>query len=113
MFLKNLQMNRNTLITSLLLLSQTAMITNSYSLDLKVDLPPDAGKEPVLYYNPIVNQQADTKSNNATTDVNRQKKLIHKKINLQNKRFITLLKIKVISLKQGRCVTSLLLKSRK
>lgn len=66
MFLKNLQMTCSTLITSLLLLSQTIIIAKSFSLDLKVDLPPDAGKKPVLYYNPIVNQQADTKSTQVT-----------------------------------------------
>jgi membrane-bound lytic murein transglycosylase D len=62
MFLKNLQMTRNSLITSILLLSNAAIITKSYSLDLKVDLPPNAGKEPILYYNPIVRQQVDEKS---------------------------------------------------
>jgi membrane-bound lytic murein transglycosylase D len=85
MFLKNLQMTRNTLITSLLLLSQAAMITKSYSLDLKVDLPPDAGKEPVLYYNPIVNQQADTKSakvtkNKEEPDNKKQQKIAQKPV---------------------------------
>lgn len=47
-------------------MSQASLISKSYSLDLKVDLPQDAGKEPVLYYNPIVNQQSDTTSSKVT-----------------------------------------------
>ncbi len=62
MFLKNLQITLSFSLISLILLSQSAIITKSYSLDLKVDLPLVAGKEPLLYYNPIVNHQVDTKS---------------------------------------------------
>ncbi|KAB8038072.1 transglycosylase SLT domain-containing protein [Silvanigrella paludirubra] len=67
MFLKNLQLTRNSLTTLVLLMSQASLISKSYSLDLKVDLPQNAGKEPVLYYNPIVNQQADSSFSKGTT----------------------------------------------
>ncbi|APJ04178.1 lytic transglycosylase domain-containing protein [Silvanigrella aquatica] len=62
MFLKNLQMTRQTLTLSLLFLSQAYYVLESRSLDLKVDLPPEAGMKPVLYYNPIVNHVPDTNS---------------------------------------------------
>ncbi|MBX9838047.1 MAG: hypothetical protein K2X69_06985, partial [Silvanigrellaceae bacterium] len=67
MFLKNLQLTRNSLITLVLLMSQASLISKSYSLDLKVDLPQNKGKDSVLYYNPIVNQQADSSFSKGTS----------------------------------------------
>lgn len=84
MFLKNLQITRNSLLSVILLLSQSTVVPNLYALDLKVDLPPDAGKEPVLYYNPIVNQQVDikTKSLKKSEDsVNKKQQKVAQKTN--------------------------------
>lgn len=59
MLLKSLILTRSSLLTTIILSVQTSAV---FSLDLKVDLPKNAGKEPVLYYNPIVDQQPDTKN---------------------------------------------------
>jgi hypothetical protein len=48
-------------------MSQASLISKSYSLDLKVDLPQNKGKDSVLYYNPIVNQQADSSFSKGTS----------------------------------------------
>lgn len=59
MLLKSLVVTRSSFVTCVLLVVQTSFV---YALDLKVDLPQNAGKEPVLYYNPIVDQQGNAKN---------------------------------------------------
>lgn len=63
MIRKNLQITNKVLLINFFLLMQASVGVKSHSLDLKVDLPPNSGKEPVLYYNPVLNHQADTHSN--------------------------------------------------
>ncbi|KAB8030000.1 lytic transglycosylase domain-containing protein [Fluviispira multicolorata] len=60
MFLKNLQMNRRSVFSTLIIISQVAFFARTFALDLKIDLPPDEGLQPVLYYNPITNQKAES-----------------------------------------------------
>lgn len=42
-------------------LSSSFQINNSYALDLTIDLPPDAGKAPILYYNPSLQSKTNLK----------------------------------------------------
>ncbi|BBH53615.1 lytic transglycosylase domain-containing protein [Fluviispira sanaruensis] len=64
MFLKNLQMNRKSVFSTIVIISQVALFAKTFALDLKIDLPPEEGKHPVLYYNPLVNQNLGSELKN-------------------------------------------------
>ncbi|WGL60310.1 lytic transglycosylase domain-containing protein [Pigmentibacter sp. JX0631] len=65
MFLKSLKLTRTSFLTTIVIALHTSTV---YGLDLKVDLPQNAGKEPVLYYNPIVDQQPNSGTSIKTDD---------------------------------------------
>ncbi len=76
MFSKDLQFNFSTIIHSCLFIFQGFCISELQCLDLKIDLPPQAGKTPVLYYNPIINHKPD--SNNTARFKNKETENNHK-----------------------------------
>ncbi|MGY3804992.1 lytic transglycosylase domain-containing protein [Pigmentibacter ruber] len=87
MFLKSLKLTRASFLTTIVVALHSSTV---FSLDLKVDLPQNAGKEPVLYYNPIVDQQPNAGTGNkpvASEKIGKNKKKDNK--NVKNSELIS------------------------